>query len=73
MQPLHALKTPFFVSYLTIVNTGIGTSTFRYSIKYTTTNACGTKHLLRCPQWWRRLLSSLGRWADVSVLWRTPS
>ena len=25
MQPLHALKTPFFVSYLTIVNTGIGT------------------------------------------------
>ena len=24
MQPLHALKTPFFVSYLTIVNTGIG-------------------------------------------------
>ena len=26
MQPLHALKTPFFVSYLTIVNTGIGTT-----------------------------------------------
>ena len=25
MQPLHALKTPGFVSYLTIVNTGIGT------------------------------------------------
>ena len=25
MQPLHALKTPFFVSYLTIANTGIGT------------------------------------------------
>ena len=25
MQPSHALKTPFFVSYLTIANTGIGT------------------------------------------------
>eukprot|EP01044_Picomonas_judraskeda_P005453 COSAG03_NODE_515_length_7268_cov_2.448598_6_plen_104_part_00 len=25
MQPSHALKTPFFVSYLTIVNTGIDT------------------------------------------------
>ena len=27
MQPSHALKTPFFVSYLTTANTGIGTST----------------------------------------------
>ena len=26
MQPLHALKTPFYVSYLTIVNTGTSTS-----------------------------------------------
>ena len=33
MQPLHALKLPFFVSYLTIVKTGIGTRSLHRALK----------------------------------------